>query len=91
MAYQLLELGLELQFRDISIITLDIPGRSPGHIMELYFLWGNGSVCFKETVSGDDPRLQRPPYSDHCVQYIVHRHVIRIAQSYHNVHRIGTQ
>ena len=37
--------------------------------------------------SGDDPRLQRPPYSDHCVQFIVHRHVVRIAQSYPNVHR----
>ena len=41
----------------------------------------------RKRYSGDDPRLQRPPYSDHCVQYIVHRHVIRIAQSYHNVHR----
>ena len=31
--------------------------------------------------------MQRPPFSDHSVQYIVHRHVLRIAQSYHNIHR----
>ena len=39
----------------------------------------------------DDPRLQKPPFSDHCVQYIVHRHVLRVSQSFHNIMRTSRQ
>ena len=33
----------------------------------------------------EDPRLRRPPFSNHYVQYVVQRHVLRVSQSFHNV------
>ena len=32
-----------------------------------------------------DPRLAAPPFSNNFVQYIVHRHVLRVSQSFHNL------
>ena len=50
-----------------------------------------GEVLRQKFAPDNDPRLTRPPFSDHCVQYIVHRHVLRISQSFHNVMRASMQ
>ena len=43
-----------------------------------------GDSLQKRSAHTVDPRLERPPFSDHPVQYVVHRHVLRASQSYHN-------
>jgi len=40
-------------------------------------------ICTPEA----DPRLDQPPFSNNLVQYIVHRHVLRVSQSFHNICR----
>ena len=50
----------------------------------------NGQLV-KKYDAQNDPRLQRPPFSDNRLQYIVHRHIIRVAQSFHNALRSSTQ
>ena len=42
-----------------------------------------GKLC-KYPSGVADPRLQQPPFSDHPVQFIMHRHVLRVCQSYCN-------
>jgi len=38
-----------------------------------------------------DPRLTQPPFSDHDVHYVLHRHVLRVSQAYVNSLREATQ
>ena len=38
-----------------------------------------------------DPRMQQPPFSDNAVTYIVHRHNLRVCQSYCNAVRASLQ
>ena len=46
-----------------------------------------GGVLRQKFTPNNDPRLTRPPFSSNRVQYIVHRHVIRVSQFFHNVMR----
>ena len=46
-----------------------------------------GGVLWQKFTPDNDRRLTRSPLSNNRVQYIVHRHVIRISQSFHNVMR----
>ena len=38
-----------------------------------------------------DPRMLQPPFSDNAVTYIVHRHNLRVCQSYCNAMRASLQ
>ena len=44
-----------------------------------------GDKMIQEYAPHADPRLTAPPFSNNFVQYIVHRHVLRVAQSFHNL------
>ena len=53
----------------------------------LGFERGASGVLEKKYAAEDDPRLLRPPFSNNTVQYILHRHVVRVSQSFHNILR----
>ena len=50
-----------------------------------------GGVLIQKTAANEDPRLLRPPFSEGCIQHIVHRHVLRVCQSFHNVVRAAAK
>jgi hypothetical protein len=81
-----------LFWRDIRIvISLSINIRAPGVLSRLQEEMRSGSISAEmwklyltRVLRDDDERLLQPPFSTAKVQYVVHRHSIRVRQSYAN-------
>jgi hypothetical protein len=85
-----------------TVVSLDINIRAAGPLgeiqdamrrravtSEIYELYSRRRIGYSSTgVDLDaDPRLKAPPFSDHTIHYVVHRHKLRAQQSMENTIR----
>jgi hypothetical protein len=95
-------LGYETYLKFTTVVSLDVNIRAAGPLgdiqdamrrravtPEIYQLYARRRIGYSST--GDDvdadPRLKAPPFSDHTIHYVVHRHKLRAQQSLENTIR----
>ncbi len=95
-------LGYETHPEFTTVVSLDVNIRAAGPLgdiqdamrrravtPEIYQLYARRRIGYSST--GDDvdadPRLKAPPFSDHTIHYVVHRHKLRAQQSLENTVR----
>ena len=73
------------------VVALEVNIRAPGVLGRLQSEMRAGEISddmwqvyLSRVMERDDGRMQQPPFSSSCVQYIVHRHRIRVRQSFKN-------
>ena len=88
------KLGYELWRKFKTVISLTVNIRAPGLLGRLLTEMRNRCLSsdmwalYRSRILRDnDERLRQPPFSNHHVQYVVHRHRIRASQSYANAVR----
>ena len=95
-------LGYETYLKFTTVVSLDVNIRAAGPLgdiqdamrrravtPEIYQLYARRCIGYSST--GDDvdadPRWKAPPFSDHTIHYVVHRHRLRAQQSLENTVR----
>ena len=86
--------GIDLWHAVTNVVTLTVPMRAPGVLSRLLGEMRAGKISpdmwnmyLDRVLKPDDERLVLPPFSNHPINYIVHRHSIRNMQSFKNAKR----